>query len=148
MLVGAQVNPPLVGLMIAPAGAPGSKLKVRILVGLSGSVAEFVTLNSDPAKATWSAIDANSGGLFTSSTTTVKLTKALSGGVPSSATLTTIIFVLGPCASVGVQVKTPVFGFRLTPVGADAKLNVSRLAGRSASVAAIVTISVLSSAIL
>src|SRR5947208_8413735 len=134
--------------MIAPAGAPGSKLKVRILVGLSGSVAEFVTLNSIPAEATWSAIDANSGGLFTSSTTTVKLTKSLSAGVPSSATLTTIIFVLGPCASDGVQVKTPVFKFRLTPVGADAKLNVSRLAGMSASVAGIVTTSVLSSAIL
>ena len=142
------MNTPVVGLIIAPAGAPGSKLKVRILVGMSGSVAEFVTLNSIPGKAAWSAIDANTGGLFTSSTTTVKRTKSLSGGAPSSVTLTRITFVLGPCASDGVQVKTPVFESTRIPVGADAKLNVNRLAGMSASVAGIVTTSVLSSAIL
>ena len=42
---GVQVNTPVAGSMVAPAGAPGAKLKVRMLAGTSGSVAEFVTVN-------------------------------------------------------------------------------------------------------
>src|SRR5437773_12204677 len=53
--------------------------------------------------------------------------------------------VLGPWASVGVQVSTPLFGSRFTPLGAETKLKVNVLAGRSASLAELVTVSVLSS---
>src|SRR5437867_12737451 len=91
--------------MLAPAGAPGSRLKVRVLAGRSGSVAVFVTTNVLSSLIIWSAGTVNSGARFTSVTTTVKLRASLEGGEPSSVTRTVIRFVLGPCASVGVQVK-------------------------------------------
>ena len=40
-------------------------------------------------------------------TITVKLLVALNGGTPLSVTMVVIRLVLGPCASVGVQVITP-----------------------------------------
>src|SRR5258707_120228 len=93
----------------------------------------------------WSVGTFSTGALLASVTTTVKLLVSLDGGAPLSVTRTVIRLVLGPCASVGVQVRTPVLGFRFTPVGADTKLNVNVLAGRSASLAVFVTVSVLSS---
>src|SRR5204863_125206 len=62
-------------------------------------------------------------------------------------TFTVIRFVLGPCASVGVQVSTPELASRRTPVGAETRPKLSVLAGRSASLAVLVTTSVLSSLI-
>ena len=62
-------------------------------------------------------------------TITVKLFVTLKDGTPSSVTLTAMTFVLGPCASVGVHVKTPRTGSMLAPVGAETKLKVSMLAG-------------------
>src|SRR5438093_1012151 len=97
--VGVQVNTPLVALMLAPAGAPGSRLKVRVLAGRSGSVAVFVTTNVLSSLIIWSAGTVSSGARFTSVTTTVKLRASLQGGEPSSVTRTVIRFVLGPCAS-------------------------------------------------
>ena len=47
------------------------------------------------------------GTLFTSLTTTVKVLVALRGSEPLSATMLVNVLVLGPCASVGVQVITP-----------------------------------------
>src|SRR4029077_10924231 len=85
------------------------------------------------------------GALFTSFTTTVKLLVALRAGLPLSVTLTVIVFVLGPCASVGVQLSTPVVGWTATPDGPLTKAKVSMLAGTSASVAVFVTTSALSS---
>ena len=78
-------------------------------------------------------------------TITVKLLVSLDGGAPLSVTRTVIRLVLGPWASVGVQVSTPLLGSRSTPVGADTKPKVNVLAGRSASIAVFVTVSVLSS---
>src|SRR5881397_4209753 len=86
------------------------------------------------------------GGLFASVTTTVKLLVSLDGGAPLSITRTVIRLVLGPWASVGVHVSTPLLGFKFTPAGADTRLKVNVLAGRSASLAVFVTVSVLSSA--
>src|SRR5206468_1780599 len=77
--------------------------------------------------------------------TIVKDFESLIGGEPSSVTFTVIRLVLGPCVSVGVQVSTPLLGSRFTPVGADTKLKVNVFAGRSASLAVFVTVSVLSS---
>src|SRR5436190_327657 len=91
---------------------------------------------------------ANCGALFASATMTVKLRVSLEGGEPSSVTRTVIRFVLGPWASVGVQVNTPLVALMLAPVGASgSKLKVRVLAGRSGSVAEFVTTSVLSSSI-
>src|SRR5712691_7142524 len=133
--------------MLAPEGAPGSKLKVRVLAGRSGSSALFVTTNVLSSLILWSAGTVSTGARFTSVTTTVRLWASLNGGVPSSVTRTVIKFVLGPCASVGVQVKTPLVGLMLAPAGAPgSKLKVRVLGGRSGSVAVFVTTSGLSSA--
>ena len=51
-----------------------------------------------------------------------------------------IVFVLGPCASVGVHVNTPLTGLILAPGGGLIRLNVSVLFGTSASVALIVSV--------
>src|SRR3989442_15189366 len=126
--------------MLAPAGAPGSRLKVRMLAGRSGSVAVFVTTNVLSSLIIWSAGTVRTGARFTSVTTTVKLRASLEGGEPSSVTRTVIRFVLGPCASVGVQVNRPFVELMLAPSGAPgSKLNVRLLAGRSGSVAVFVT---------
>src|SRR6266545_2502381 len=85
------------------------------------------------------------GTLFASVTTTVKLLVSLDGGAPLSVTRIVIKFVLGPWASVGVQVSTPLLEFRFTPAGADTRLKVRVFAGRSASLAVFVTVSVLTS---
>src|SRR2546425_8801264 len=90
---------------------------------------------------------ASTGATLTSLTTTVKLRLSLSAGVPLSVTLTVITLVLGPCASVGIQVSTPVFASSCTPVGAETRLKVSVLAGTSASAAVFVTTSVVNSLI-
>src|ERR1043166_9332058 len=79
-------------------------------------------------------------------TVTVKLCAALRGGEPSSVTRTVMRLVLGPCASVGLQVNTPLVGWIRAPAGAPgSRLNVSALAGRSASLATLVTTRVLPS---
>src|SRR3989442_11792935 len=70
---------------------------------------------------------------------------SLDSGTPLSVTLNVIRLVLGPWASVGVQVSTPLLGSRFTPLGADTRLKVNVFAGRSASLAVFVTVSVLSS---
>src|SRR6266566_1221745 len=102
--------------MTAPSGAPESRLKVRLLAGRSESVAVFVTTNVFSSSIIWSAGTVSTGARFTSVTTTVKLPVSLEGGEPSSVTRTVIRYVLGPCASVGVQVKTP-FGSEVRRAG-------------------------------
>src|SRR6266699_2656443 len=87
----------------------------------------------------------STGAWFDSVTTILKLLISLDGGAPLSVTRTVIRLVLGPWASVGVQVSTPVLGFRFTPAGAATKLKVNVFAGRSVSLAVFVTVSVLSS---
>jgi hypothetical protein len=52
-------------------------------------------------------MNGNTGGLFTSLTTTVNTFVALRFDDPSSVTIVVNVLVLGPCASVGVQVITP-----------------------------------------
>src|SRR2546421_11670737 len=60
---------------------------------------------------------------------------------PLSVTLTLTMFVLGPCASVGVQLIAPVAGLMVMPAGELARAKVKLLAGRSASVAVAFTLS-------
>src|ERR1051326_1956241 len=92
-----------------------------------------------------SAIAARTGALFTSVTTTVKLLVSLLGGEPLSVTRTVIVFVLGPCASSGVQLIAPLAGLMVSPLGGETRLNVSVLVGRSGSVAEAETDKVVSS---
>ena len=93
------------------------------------------------------AIAASTGALFTSFTTTVKLFVSLKLGTPLSVTRTVIVLVPGPCVSLGVQLNTPLLALMLAPDGGLIKLNVSVLAGRSASVAVTVSVSRLPSLI-
>src|SRR5260221_13671947 len=71
---------------------------------------------------------------------TVKLLVSLNGGLPLSVTRTVMTLVLGPCASVGVQVNTPVAESSVTPLGAATSENVSVFVGISGSVAELVTV--------
>ena len=83
----------------------------------------------DPSVTTKVSIGWNTGALFTSFTKTVKLWVALRLGDPSSITITVIKFVLGPCSSDGVQVKTPLTESIAAPGGAFVpKLKLSVLA--------------------
>src|SRR5437773_3901920 len=116
-----------------------------MLPGTSPSVVELVTVSGLRAAAVRSLRADSTGALFASVTTTVKLLVSLDLGTPLSVTFTVIRLVLGPWASVGVQLSTPLLGSRFTPLGADTKLKVNALAGRSASLAVFVTVSVLSS---
>src|SRR5262245_1247749 len=142
--VGVQVNRPVVGLMLAPAGGE-TRLNVSVLAGMSGSLARIGVVSVLSSLTDGWAMATSTGALFSSVTTTVKFCVALRGGVPLSATRTVRIFVLGPCAAVGVQVNTPVVGLRLAPGGAESRLNVSVFVGTSPSSAVIVNVSVLSS---
>ena len=60
----------------------------------------------------------NTGALFTSLTVTVKVLVALNGGEPLSVTMVVNVLVLGPCASPGVQVMTPLASM-LAPAGGE-----------------------------
>jgi hypothetical protein len=71
---------------------------------------------------------------------------ALNGGVPLSVTRVVIVFVLGPCASPGVQVITPELEI-VAPDGAANNVYVRVFGGESLSVAVFVTIIVVNSAI-
>src|SRR5947209_2813808 len=87
------------------------------------------------------------GGLFNSLTTTVKEFVAPKGGCPLSITITVMVLVLGPWASVGVQLIKPVLGLIVIPAGGERRLKAKVLAGRSGSVAEADTDSVVSSSI-
>src|SRR5438128_652192 len=120
------------------------RVKCSVLAGMSGSATLLVTTSVLSSSIDWSATAASTGALFTSlsATITVKLAVSLKGGEPLSVTRTVMRLVLGRCDSVGVQFSTPLLGSRLTPSGADNRLKVSRLAGRSRSVTVLVTTSV------
>src|SRR6266540_1740905 len=98
-----QLKTPLFGLIVAPAGAPAPRLKSSEFVGKSESVAVAVKFTAWPMKFVRLAIGASTGGAFDSVTITWKLFVRLKGGEPLSKTCTVTVFVLGPCASLGVH---------------------------------------------
>ena len=110
------------------------------------STARFVTTSVLRAGAVWFGGTIKAGTLFTSLTITWKLLVALKLGEPLSNTRTVTVFVLGPCASLGVHVMAPPED-TAKPVGPDTRPNVSVLGGTSESVAVAVTLSVVCSAI-
>ncbi len=81
------------------------------------SVAVFVTVSVANSLIVRSSCVGNVGALFTSLTVTVKELVSLSGGTPLSCTLTVMRLMVGPWASVGVQVMTPLVEM-LAPLGA------------------------------
>src|SRR6266540_858735 len=125
-----QSKTPLFGLIVAPAGAPAPKLKSNVFVGKSESVAGAVKVTVWPMKFVRLAIGDSTGAVFTSVTITWKLLVALKLGEPLSKTRTVTVFVLGPCASVGVQAMAPL-AETVKPVGPDTKAKLSVLAGTS-----------------
>src|SRR5438094_425154 len=129
-----------------PAGGD-TRLNVSVLAGTSASVALAVTASALNSSIVWLAGTLNTGATFTSRTVTVKLLVALNAGTPLSVTTTVIVFVLGPCASVGVQLIAPLLPLIVMPAGGPTRLNVSVLAGTSASVALAVTASALNSSV-
>src|SRR5205807_840795 len=122
-------------------------LYVSVLAGTSASVALAVTASALNSSIVWLAGTLSTGATFTSRTVTVKLFVALNAGTPLSVTTTVIVFVLGPCASPGVQLITPLLPLIVIPEGGPTRLNVSVLAGTSASVALAATASALNSSI-
>jgi hypothetical protein len=77
----------------------------------------------------------------------MKVLVAPRGGEPLSITITVMVLVLGPCASVGVQLIKPVLGLIVIPTGGERRPKFKVLAGRSGSVAEADTDSVVSSSI-
>ncbi len=78
-------------------------------------------------------------------TTTRKVFVALRDGTPLSTTLVVKVFVLGPCASVGVHEIAPVFVLIVMPLGAVTRLKASVFVGTSGSVADAETFNVVNS---
>src|SRR2546425_8599617 len=104
---------------------------------MSESVAVLVTMsvvNSEMVRSVWAG---STGALFTSVTVTIKLLVALSGGKALSVTTVVMRLVLGPWASVGVQVMTPLV-LICAPEGGLIKVYVRPLAGALVSVAVLV----------
>src|SRR5207245_11165986 len=91
--------------MLAPAGAPGSRLKVRVLAGRSVSVAVFVTTNVLSSSIIWSAGTVSTGARFTSVTTTLKLRVSLAGGEQIGRASGMDTELRCPCDAVGDQEK-------------------------------------------
>src|ERR1051325_4432425 len=104
--VGVQTTTPFVELINMPAGNCNSEY-VRAFAGMSASIAAFVIVNVANSAIVCVATCGSTGAEFTSLTTIVNVFVALSGGVPSSIAFTITMFVLGPCASVGVHMATP-----------------------------------------
>src|SRR5215203_1123245 len=69
---GVQVKTPLVGLMLAPAGALVSRLKVNVLEGESRSVAVLVNDSKEPSTMTRFEMANRVGAVLTSWTVTLK----------------------------------------------------------------------------
>src|SRR5712671_3915523 len=103
-------------------------LSVALAVNVYGANSSIVTKLGTPL---------NTGASLTSSTVIVI---DASVWVTPSDTRTVNGYEPGPCASLGVQVNSPVIASMLAPVGAPTRLNVSVCAGMSLSVALAVNV--------
>ncbi len=118
--VGVQLNRPVVGLMLAPAGTrplvPLARLKVSVWPA-SGSLAVAVKGKGRCSLIVWLPMAFNVGAWFgIASTVTLTTCSANKFGLPLSVTRRVTLW--GPTwPTVGVQVNAPVLGSRLAPVG-------------------------------
>src|SRR5204862_231978 len=108
-----------------PVG-PDTSAKVSVLAGRSASVAVAFTLSNVCSAMVCVAGSVSAGAVFTSVTMTRKLLVALKLGEPLSETRTVTVLVLGPWASVDVQVMAPPEE-TARPVGPDTSAKVSVL---------------------
>src|SRR6267142_6244133 len=113
---------------------------------MSESAAVLTTVKGVWAAMVRLACAGKTGALLTSLTVTVNVFVSLKAGEPLSTTRTVNVFVLGPCASVGVHVITPDEDMA-APVGAERNEKVRVLAGKSTSVAVSATVSSVNSEI-
>src|SRR5439155_634889 len=142
---GVQLKAPVEPLIVAPAGAPASSEKVRVLAGTSASVAVAVKATSTPTVPALSPIAARTGATLTSFTVTEIVSESPRFGVPSSVTRTVMEWLPGPSASAGVQLNAPVEALIEAPTGAPASNENVSVWPASASVAVAVKLSVASS---
>ena len=84
--VGVQVKTPVTGVMLAPAGAPASRLKVNVLAGRSASVAVAVKVSGVSSSTVLLPIAASTGAWLTSLTCDADGLEVASAGVPLSVT--------------------------------------------------------------
>src|SRR6266853_5138608 len=134
--VGVQLKAPVEALIVAPAGAPASNENVSTFAGTSESVAVAVKVSVTPGQAAaLFPIGANTGAEFTSFTVIVIDSKSVAGHAPLSVTRTVIVKLPGPCASAGVQAKTPDVPLIPAPIGAPGSSENVRTAPASGSVA-------------
>ena len=108
--------------MAAPVGAPGSRLNLRLLAGISTSVAVLVMTNAVPATIVRSAMAARMGAVLTSLTVIVMVSEASMAGEPLSVTRNVTKLAPGPWASVGVQVNVRVAALKLASAGAPGSM--------------------------
>src|SRR5437660_3547895 len=87
---GVQVNKPVARSMLAPEGAPGSRVKVNVCAGRSGSVTVAKKLSVVSAETVQFIGKVSTGREFTSLTATERIFVSLRGGVPLSVTVTEI----------------------------------------------------------
>src|SRR2546421_6131211 len=144
--LGVQLIAPLAGLMVMPVGAL-TNAKVKLLAGMSSFINDTATTEIFSLAYATLVRTVSTGALFTSLTITWNVLVTLRAGTPLSVTLTLTAFVLGPCASVGVQLIAPLAGLMIMPAGELTSAKVKLLAGRSASVALALTLSVVCSLI-
>src|SRR4051812_30415139 len=64
--VGVQAKSPETELMLAPVGAPGSKVNAKVSLGKSASVAELVMLSGVSSTTFWFGIELKLGGELSS----------------------------------------------------------------------------------
>src|SRR5207249_3998632 len=124
-----------------------TKAKVKLLAGMSASIALAFTFSVVCSAIVWSAGTVNTGARFTSLTVTVNVLVTLKRSEERRVGLTLTAFVLGPCASDGVKLIAPLAELMVMPVGELTSAKVKVLAGRSASVALALTFSVVCSLI-
>src|SRR5258706_11609986 len=94
--VGVQLKTPVTGSMLAPSGAPESRLKVREFAGRSASFAVLVKVSKLPSLIVLLAIGAKVGAALASVTPMVMVSATVAGGIPLSVTRMVTGLVLGP----------------------------------------------------
>src|SRR5206468_1588444 len=144
--VGVQLSTPVLASRRTPVGA-ATRPKLSVLAGRSVSLAVLVTTRALSSLIVWSASAVAHGSPLASLTRSVQLLVALRGCAPLSDRRSFPTRRSSDLASVGVQLSTPVLASRRTPVGAATRPKLSVLAGRSASLAVLVTTRALSSLI-
>ncbi len=109
---------PVAALMLAPAGSPVLRLYVNGKIGLLESYAycDISSVKVLPRSTAWLGMGRMPGG-STELTCTVNISVIVSGGALLSATMTVNEYVVSAWFDAVGQVRRPVFGSIVAPVG-------------------------------